>query len=135
MIEVMDFAGDFYSPFMAVINYVLFCSLMICCLYVYWAAIVGQVAKGYKQVAVVAFIWVCILIGVHLYLVDAFGITLLVPPVGTPFFTEFMHIIQFFASIAVVLLFAFVCITALLKNFAKEYGKYMVSALLFFFQF
>jgi len=122
---------DLYSPFMAFINYICFCSLVLCCLYVYWAATVGQISKGYKQAAIVALLWVCILIGVHVYFTEAFGIPLILPPVNTAFFITFMHVIQYFASIAVILLCAFLFIMAVLKNLDGKYGQHMVSALLF----
>jgi len=131
IVDVMNLGTDFYSPIMAVINYVCFVSLVVCCLYVYWAATIGQISKGYKQAAVVALLWICILIGLQVYLTSTFGITLIVPPINTPFFTEFMHVIQFLATIAVVLLGAIIFILALLKNLSSEYGKQMVSAIIF----
>lgn len=116
---------------MAVINYICFGSLVGCCVYIYWAAMIGQVSKSYKQLAVGALIYVCILIGVHSVLVTEFGITLLMPPIETPYFIEFIRVIQFLASVAVVLLAAFIFAAAALKNIAKEYGKHAVSALIF----
>ncbi len=128
---VCDFIADFYNQTWAVVSYIFFGSVVVSCLYIYWAAMVGQIAKGYKQAAIVALMWVCILIGVHVYLTQAFHMPILVPPIGSPFFTEFMHVIQFLASMAVVFLFGFLCIVMVLKNVAGEYGKHVMSALIF----
>ena len=127
----MDFGTEFYDPFMAVVNCVCFVSLVVCCLYLYWAATVEKVAKGYKQVAVGALVWICSLIGFHVYLIGAFGISLIVPPLNTPFFTEFMHVIQFLATIALVVLCAIIFIFAAVKNLIREYGHLVVTAIIF----
>lgn len=128
---MFDIANDAFAQFMVIVNYVCFGLLVGACLYIYWAAMIGQVTKPYKQAAVGAFIGVCVLIGLHSVLVTKFGITLLVPPIGTPYFMDFIRVIQFLASVAVVLLATFIFVAAALKNLAKEYGKHLMSALIF----
>jgi small basic protein len=59
------------------------------------------------------------------------GIPLLVPPIGTLYFTEFMHVIQYFATFAVIILAAVIFGTALLSRLDKSYSKTFMSALLF----
>jgi hypothetical protein len=131
MLELLDVVGETYSLICAIGNYIAFGSLVLCCLYVFWASTVGQISKGYKQAAIVALIWVCVLIGIHVYFSEALGIPIIVPPVESGFFLVFMRVIQYFASIAVILLCAILFIAAVLKNFDGKYGQYLVSALLF----
>ena len=133
MLFVMDLGTTVYDSVMAVVNYICFASLILCCLYIYLTATIGQIAKVYKQAAIVAFIWVCILIGVHSYMVTYLGIPLLVPPLGTPYFVDFMHVIQYIMTLAVILLFAFCAIVILLKQLSSEFGKHAFSGLIFLF--
>ena len=133
MLIIMDLGTEVYNPILAVVNYICFASLILCCLFIYLTATIGQIAKGYKQAAMVAFIWVCILIGVHSYMVTYFGIPLLVPPLGTPYFIDFMHVIQYITTITVLLLACFFFIVVLLKQFSSEFGKHAFSALIFLF--
>jgi uncharacterized membrane protein YhfC len=93
--------------------------------------VVGQISKPQKQAAVGALIWVCILIGIHCYLVNAFNIPLLVPPLGTPFFVQFMQVIQYLVTIAVLLLVGFIFIVIGLKMLDKRFETYLMSALMF----
>lgn len=131
LLFVMDLGTVVYDSVLAVVNYICFASLILCCLYIYLAATIGQIAKVYKQAAVVAFIWVCILIGMHSYSVNYLGIPILVPPIGTPYFEEFLHVVQFIMTLAVLLLFGFFAIMALLKQLSSEFGKHAFSALIF----
>jgi len=128
---VFDALSGFYDSLMEIVSTICFCSLIICCVYIYWAAVVGQISKPQKQAAVGALIWVCILIGIHCYLVNAFNIPLLVPPLGTPFFVQFMQVIQYLVTIAVLLLVGFIFIVIGLKMLDKRFETYLMSALMF----
>jgi hypothetical protein len=131
MIYLLDLAGDMYSSLMAIVNYVCFAALCGCCVVVYIAGVIGQLQHFYKHMAVVAIMIIVVLFVVHYFMLENLGIPLLVPPIGTPYFTDFMHIIQYLATFAVVILGAVIFVTALLSRLDHLYGHAFMSALLF----
>ena len=131
VLYLLDIAGDVYSATMAVVNYICFAALCGCCVIVYVSGVIGQFDRYYKHLAVGGIIAIVLLFVIHYILLDNFGIPLLVPPIGTIYFTEFMHIIQYIATFAVVILGATIFITALLSKLDHFYGHAFTSALLF----
>jgi len=133
MLYLLDIADETYSSVMAVVNYVCFAALCGCCVVVYFAGVIGQLQNYYKGIAVGAIIGVIVLLVINYFFIQYLGISLLVPPIGTPYFTDFMHVIQYLASIAVVLLAIVIFATALLSKLDRYYSHTLMSALLFLF--
>jgi len=133
MLYLLDIAGEMYSSVMAVVNYVCFGAICACCVVVYFAVVIGQFQNHYKGVAVGTTIGIVILLVINYFFIKYLGISLLVPPIGTPYFTDFMHVIQYLASIAVVLLAIVIFATALLSKLDRYYSHTLMSAVLFLF--
>jgi hypothetical protein len=131
MLYIYDLAGDIYSSAMAVVNYICFATLCFCCVIVYLASAIGQFHGSYKGLAVSGLLSIIVLVVIHIILLDNFGIPLLIPPIGTIYFTDFMHIIQYLASFAVIILGALIFATAFLSKLEGSYGHVFVSALMF----
>jgi hypothetical protein len=131
MLYLLDLAGDVYSNVMAVINYICFTALCLCVVIIYIAGVIGQFQGNYKSMAGGSIIVLIILIVVHFVMLSNFGIPLLVPPINTPYFTDFMHVIQYLATFAVVILLAVILVMALLSRLDHSYGHAFTSALIF----
>jgi small basic protein len=131
MLYLLNLVGDTYSSVMAVVNYVCFAALCGCCVIIYIAGVVGQFHHYYKTMAVGSFLLVVVLCVIHYFLLQNLGIPLLVPPVGSPYFTEFMHVIQYLVTLAVVILGGVIFGTALLSRFDRFYSHAFMSALMF----
>ncbi len=128
---VFDLAGDIYSSTMAVVNYICFAALCCCCVIAYLSSAIGQFRGSYKGLAVGSVLTIIVLFVTHYILLDNFGIPLLVPPIGTIYFTEFMHIIQYLATFSVIILGALIFATALLSKLDGSYGHAFTSAVMF----
>ena len=130
MLYLLDLAGDIYSSVMAVVNYICFTAFCACCVIIYVAGAIGQFHSYYKSMAIGSFLTVVVLLVAHFSLQN-FGITILVPPIGTPYFTEFMHVIQYLVTIAVVILVIVIFATALLSRLDRYYTSALRSAVIF----
>ena len=131
MLYIFDLAGDVYSSAMAVVNYICFAALCCCIAIVFVSGAIGQFDKYYKHLAVGGILGIVVLVVIHIIILDNLGIPLLVPPIGTIYFTEFMHIIQYLASFAVIILGAVIFVAAFLSKLDHSYGKLFTSALMF----
>ena len=128
--SILDFAGESYSQVMAIVNFVCFGAFIFCATYIFVMAALGQFqAKPYKYFFFSSFLVLIVLLIIHFGLLETYGIPLLVPPVGTPYFTEFIHVMQYVASVAVVILGALVFVTAALTRIDPGFQKGVVSTL------
>jgi len=130
MIYLLDIIVDSYSQFMAIINFVCFGSVCICIAYIFVVVALGQLSYWYKRLAIGAVVTLVVLFSLHFILAD-FGITLLVPPVNTIYFTEFMRIIQYIASVSIVLVATYVFVAAALSRADKRYSQGVVSGMIY----
>lgn len=130
MFYILDVVQDTYSAVLATVNFICFAMVMLCAVYIFVIVVMGQFSGWYKHLAVGAIATFATLLIVHFYMIDTFGIPLILPPMNTPYFVEFMHIIQFIATIAVLILGAYIFAVATLKNIDRYYGRQMVSAVL-----
>ena len=130
MLEVVDIVGETYKQVQAIVSYGCFTMVIICCVYLYCVVVIGQVQRFYKHLAVGLGIVLILLFGIHFYMLETFGIPLIVPPIGTLYFTEFMHVMQFIASIAILLLCGIIFGTAVLSKLDHFYGRTFMSAFL-----
>lgn len=131
MLFLLDVFSDTYNGILAVVNFVCFAAVILCCVFIYIAGVVGQFERYYKHLAVSAIIGLITLFLIHFYMVENLGIPLILPPVGTPYFTEFMHIMQYLASVAVIILGAFLSVMMVLKYIDRYYSRSFMNALLF----
>ena len=117
MFEIIlaDIAQDSYDYVMAIINYVCFGSVCACAVILCIMLIIGQWDYWYKRLATGALIALITLFVIHFWLEAEVGIPLIVPPVDTVYFTEFMHVIQYIASISVLILGGYVFACGALK--------------------
>ncbi len=132
MMYVWDAIGDSYSVIMAIVNYVCFGAFILCCVLFYAVVVIGLFDRYYKHVAVSTMIIIIILIIIHWIALDNFGIPILVPPLGTPYFIDFMHIMQYIASVSIVLLLAAIFIFAILGRFDYFYQRQFSGAFIYF---
>lgn len=134
MLYLLDVAGDGYSYALAIMNFIAFGSLCALIAYIFCAAAFGLLtnqAKYARGLFYGSIFMVFILFTLHYLLLENFGIPVLVPPVGTPYFTEFMHVIQYIASISVIAIGAIIFITAALSKVDGFYGKFTVSGIIY----
>ena len=131
MLNLLNIIGESYSLAMAVINFACFGSVCVCIGYLFVAAALGMFDKKYKGIAFSALLWVIIMFVLHFILLETFGIPVLLPPVDTLFFTEFMHVIQYIASFSLVIVTAFIFVMVALSRADKSYNHSVVSALIY----
>ncbi|MHA1130355.1 MAG: hypothetical protein ACTSQI_15145 [Candidatus Helarchaeota archaeon] len=127
MLVLLDWAGETYSQFMAIVNYICFGAVCVCLVIVFVMITLGQFSHYHKTLAISTLTVAILLIMIHWILVNNFGITLLVPPIGTPYFNEFMHVVQYISSIMVVILAAFTFLMAVLSRVDHWYQHGFVS--------
>jgi hypothetical protein len=127
----MDIGGDIYSPILATVNFICFGALLVCCLLVYFGVTVDQFKNQYKHVTPGALLTLIFLLVLHYILVDSLHIPLLVPPLNTPYFTAFLRVIQYLASIAFVLLLAVLFLLAVVGRFDKRYSEKFTSSFIY----
>ena len=130
MIFLLDFVQDVYSQVMAIVNYVCFGAVCLCFLYIYVAYTIGQFNGYYKHGAVGSFVIVVVLFGIHFYMLETFQIPLIVPPLETPYFTDFFRPIQGIASISLIVLLCAIFTLAPLSRVDSYYGRSLVSAII-----
>jgi hypothetical protein len=128
---LLDLAGGTYSQIMAVVNFICFGSLCGCAAYVFVAVVLGHFSNQYKRYAMSALVAFGVLLIIHFTLLEHTGITLLVPPVDTPYFTAFIHVIQYLASISVVVLAAATFLMAVLSRLDKAYHHGFVNGVIY----
>jgi len=130
MLELCDVIVESYNQILAIVNYICFAAVIICCVYIYCVLVIGQVERFYKHLAISALIILIVLVIIHFVMLDSFGIPLIVPPVNTLYFTEFMHVMQYIASVAIIILCAIIFLTAVLSKIDHFYGRTFMSAFL-----
>ena len=106
---------------------------VICSVCFSWIAVIGQFSKVYRRVAVLLLLGIGVILGLHFLMKGLLQIPRLVPPTGTLYFSEFISIIQYITSFAVILLFGIIAGRALLRILDNQYGKLLVSSFLFLF--
>ncbi len=130
MLYLLDLVQESYSQVMAIINFICFGAFFACCVFFYVAVVIGIFDYYTKHVATTSLIVIITLLITHFVMLDNLGIPLIVPPIGTIYFTEFIHVMQYIASIAVVVLLACIFLLALLSRFDRRYQHQFVSAFL-----
>ncbi|MHA1266176.1 MAG: hypothetical protein ACTSRS_13165 [Candidatus Helarchaeota archaeon] len=129
-LQSMDWVTDSYSQIAAICNFIAFGALCVCIAYLFITAALGQIwQKPYKGYSAGALLFIIVLLLTHFLLKDSYGIYILLPPVNTLYFTEFMHVIQYLASVGVIVLGTFFCLFGVLRFFDKSYGKACMSCL------
>ncbi len=112
---------------MAIANFVCFGAVCVCAVIIFVMVTLGQFNRYHRTIAFSTLLVLISLIVIHIVLVENFGITLLVPPINTLYFTEFIHVIQYLASITVVILAAIVFLMAALSRVDNWYQHGFVS--------
>lgn len=115
------------------LTYASFLIFVICSVCFSWIAVIGQFSQAYRKVAVSLLLGIGIMLGIHFLMKEFLQLPLLVPPMDTPYFNEFICIIQYIMSFAVILLFGIIAGRALLRILDNHYGKLLVSSFLFLF--
>lgn len=129
MICILDIFYESYNQLMAIFNYICFAALVVLIAYLFITTAMGQIwAKPYKGYSITAIVSIITLLGLHFSL-EAFGISLLVPPNQTYYFVEFMHFIQYIASISVVIIGTILFLAVVIGKFDGAYNKVAMSAL------
>ncbi|MFX1293374.1 MAG: hypothetical protein ACFFD2_00750 [Promethearchaeota archaeon] len=127
---ILGFAEDSYNQILAIANFLCFGAVCLCVVAIFIIITVGQFIGKYKSIALISlFILIC-LFTIHFILLDLTGIPLLVPPVKTIYFTEFMHILQYIASFAVLILGVIIFTMAALSRLDKGYQHYLISGVI-----
>jgi hypothetical protein len=124
MLQLLDVVGDSYSMVLVIVNFSCFGAVISLSVIAYCLSVI------YRKAPIPWLLSLIILFVIHFIMLDNLGIPLIVPPVNTPYFTEFMHIMQYIASIAILLLCAIIFITAVLSKLDKFYGRTFMSAFL-----
>ncbi|MHA1649414.1 MAG: hypothetical protein ACTSYB_04390 [Candidatus Helarchaeota archaeon] len=131
MFYLLDMVQETYSQVMAIINYICFGAFVLCCVFFYITAVVGQFDRYYRHMAVGSLIGIVVLLILHFAFLDWLKIPLIVPPLDTPYFLEFMHVLQYIASLMVVILVAVIFIFAVLRQLDYYYKHAFVSAFIY----
>ena len=132
MFEILDLAEEAYSSIMIVVNFICFGALCLCITFIFVVWTIGQYDGAYKHVAHGAFLLVIGLLVIHYITSTYFGIPLVVPPMGTPYFAEFMHIIQYVVTIAFVFLLIALFILGIVSRLDHFYSHPFMSACIAF---
>ncbi len=132
MLQLFDLAQDSYNQILAIVNYICFGSVCFCVVVLFVAILIARLDWWYKHIATAALIALITLFVVHFWLLGEVGIPLIVPPVDTIYFTEFMHIIQYIVTITVVVVGAYIFGAAALKLVDEyQFGKAFMSGLFY----
>ena len=115
MFYLLDVAQDSYNQILAIVNYVCFGSVCFCVVILFIAIVISRLDWWYRHLVTGALITLIVLFVVHFWLLGEVGIPLIVPPVDTIYFTEFIHVIQYIVTITVVVAAAYVFAAAALK--------------------
>jgi len=125
-----NFTYDFYEPILAVVNFICFGALLVCCAILFLSVALDQLT-GIKKMTMPALITIIVLFIIHGVLLAEVHIPLLVPPIGTLYFTEFLRIIQYLASITILLLGAYIFLCAAIRQIDAGYGKRFMTGIAF----
>ncbi len=110
-----------------------FLIFVICFVCFSWITVIGQFSKVYRRVAMLLLLGISVMLGLHFLMKRFLLVPLLVPPTGTLYFNEFICIIQYISSFAVILLFGIIAGRTLLWILDNHYRKLLVSSFLFLF--
>lgn len=120
-------------PLITNLTRVSFLIFVICFVCFSWITVIGQFSKAYRRVAMFLLLGISVMLGLHFLMKRFLQVPLLVPPTGTLYFNEFICIIQYLTSFAVILLFGIIAGRTLLWLLDNHYGKLLVSSFLFLF--